>query len=66
MAKMESILKDLLKTRAIPEETARELSARRHGGFSLNASVFVDADDRDALHPGLQGPESPLGHAGEK
>ena len=39
----------LLDSGGIPEETARELSARAHGGFSLNAGVAVDADDRDAL-----------------
>ena len=45
----EGILSRLLKTRAIPEETARELSQRERSGFSLDASVFVDADDRAAL-----------------
>ncbi|MBI4423045.1 MAG: transposase, partial [Elusimicrobia bacterium] len=43
------ILTALLKIRAIPEEAALELLQREHGGFSLNASAFVDADDRTAL-----------------
>lgn len=45
----EIILRRLLKTGAIPEETAQELLQREHSGFSLNASVCVSDDDRDAL-----------------
>ena len=45
----EAVIKRLLKIEAIPDETAQELLQREHGGFSLNASAFVAADDRDAL-----------------
>jgi hypothetical protein len=43
------ILKTLFKIGAIPEETARELLSREHGGFSLDAGVRVEAEERDAL-----------------
>jgi hypothetical protein len=43
------ILRRMLKLKAIPQETGRELLARPHGGFSLDAQVRVEADGREAL-----------------
>ena len=43
------ILLRMLKTGAIPEETGRELLARKFGGFSLNGQVRIEAEDRPAL-----------------
>lgn len=44
-----SILRRVVRLGAVPEESAREMLARPHGGFSLDASVRVAADDRPAL-----------------
>ena len=43
------ILRRMLKLNAIPEDAAREMLARPHGGFSLDAQVRVEAEDRAAL-----------------
>lgn len=43
------ILRRLVKLGAIPEDSAREMLAREHGGFSLNGSVGIAHDDRAAL-----------------
>ena len=44
-----SILRRMVRLGAVPEESAREMLSRSHGGFSLDASVHVAADDRPAL-----------------
>ena len=44
-----NILRRVVRLGAVPEESAREMLARSHGGFSLDASVHVAADDRPAL-----------------
>ena len=44
-----SILRRVVRLGAVPEESAREMLSRAHGGFSLDASVRVAADDRPAL-----------------
>lgn len=43
------ILMRMLRLKALPEESAREMLARPHGGFSINGEVRVEADDRAAL-----------------
>lgn len=43
------ILLRMLRLGALPEESAREMLARPHGGFSLDAQVSIAADDRAAL-----------------
>lgn len=43
------ILRRMRRLKAIPDEAAREMLARPHGGFSLDAQVRVEADDRAAL-----------------
>ena len=43
------IVKRMLRLGAIPEETGREILARKHGGFSLNGQVRVEAGDRAGL-----------------
>ncbi|MBI5882603.1 MAG: transposase, partial [Elusimicrobia bacterium] len=44
-----SILRRVVRLGAVPGESAREMLSRSHGGFSLDASVCVAADDRPAL-----------------
>ena len=44
-----NILRRMVRLGAVPEESTREMLARLHGGFSLDASVCVAADDRPAL-----------------
>lgn len=44
-----SILRRMVRLGAVPGESAREMLSRSHGGFSLDASVCVAADDRPAL-----------------
>ncbi len=43
------ILRRMLRLKAVPEESALEMLSRPHGGFSLDASVLVDAGDRRGL-----------------
>ncbi len=43
------ILRRMLRLKAVPEESAAEMLARTHGGFSIDGSVRVEADDRAAL-----------------
>ena len=43
------ILKRMLRLKAVPEESAAEMLARTHGGFSINGEVKIEADDRSAL-----------------
>ena len=40
----------MLRLKAVPEESAAEMLARTHGGFSINGEVRpIEADDRSAL-----------------
>ena len=43
------ILRRMAKLKALPEESVAEMLARPHGGFSLDASVRVEALDRRGL-----------------
>ena len=43
------ILRRMVKLGAVPEESAREMLCRVHGGFSLDGSVRMAADDRTGL-----------------
>ncbi|MEK6535981.1 MAG: transposase, partial [Actinomycetota bacterium] len=43
------ILRRMVKLGAVPEESAREMLCRVHGGFSLDGGVRMAADDRKGL-----------------